>query len=273
MYISLCAGDNVFIPSQQRKTLEISGSSTWNDDAETSLRHQLISSNWSPNHASCSTYGSIFSGSTNSQYQLLLPRFDRRRRETSEDRANFLSRLSFWWVEPLMKMGAMGMLQRPDDLPQLPRSLQTDGIRKRFRATILKGQKRHLTHRRAHYSLSRPSTTSRMEIDSELDEDSGTWEDSLRANLSSPDIQARCTPVDDATATSEAARSTERKEYKVSLFWALNRTFGARYYPLGLLKLLADMMNFAGPLLLHQLVSFMENRQASCAGNKERLCG
>ena len=165
-----------------------------------------------------------------------------------------------------MKRGAVGLLQKPEDLPQLPRSLQTEGIRKRFRTTILKGQRRHFVHQRAHYSLSRQSTPSRMEIDSEPDEDSGTWEDSLRANLSSPDVQARCTPVDETTTTANGTvpgLQTEREEYRVSLFWALNRTFGARYYPLGLLKLLADMMNFAGPLLLNRLVSFMENRKAS----------
>jgi hypothetical protein len=105
-----------------------------------------------------------------------------------------------------------------------------------------------------------------MEIDSEPDEDSGTWEDSLRANLSSPDVQARCTPVDETitgATTNAAPDQAEREEYRVSLFWALNRTFGAQYYPLGLLKLLADMMNFAGPLLLNRLVSFIENRKAS----------
>ena len=262
------AGDNVLIPSHQRKTLEISGSSAWNDDAETSVRQHLISSNWSPAHTSHSTYGSIFSGSANSQYQWFNPRFDVGRLEASEDRSNFLSRLSFWWVEPLMKRGAMGLLQKPEDPPQLPRSLQTEGIRKRFRAAILKGQRHHFVHQRAHYSLSRPSTPSRMEIDSEPDEDSGTWEDSFRANLASPDIQARCTPVDETTASNTnngagPGQQTEREEYRVSLFWALNRTFGARYYPLGLLKLLADMLNFAGPLLLNRLVSFIENRKAS----------
>lgn len=260
------AGDNVLIPSHQRKTLEISGSSAWNDDAETSVRQHLISSNWSPAHTSHSTYGSVFSGSANSQYQWFHPRFDVGRLEASEDRATFLSRLSFWWVEPLMKRGAVGLLQKPEDLPQLPHSLQTEGIRKRFRATILKGQRRHFVHQRAHYSLSRQSTPSRMEIDSEPDEDSGTWEDSLRANLSSPNVQARCTPVNETiagTTTNAASDQTEREEYRVSLFWALNRTFGARYYPLGLLKLLADMLNFAGPLLLNRLVSFMENRKAS----------
>lgn len=263
-YMYVLIGDNVLIPSQQRKTLEVSGSSAWNDDAEVSVRQHLISSNWSPAHTSHSTYGSVFTGSANSRYQWFLPRrFDLGRLEASEDRANFLSRLSFWWVGPLMKRGAMGLLQKPEDLPQLPHSLETEGIRKRFRATILKGQRRHFVQQRAHYSLSRQSTPSRMEIESEPDEDSGTWEDSLRANLSSPDVQAKCTPVDEAINTAATGEQAEREKNRVSLFWALNRTFGARYYPLGLLKLLADMMNFAGPLLLNQLVSFMENRKAS----------
>ena len=258
--VTQVTGDNVLFPSQ-RKTLEISGSSTWNDDAETSVRQQLITANWSPAHTSHSTYGSIFSGSVNGQYQWFSPRFDVSKLETSEDKANFLSRLSFWWVEPLMKRGGLGLLQKPEDLPQLPRSLRTDGIRRKFRASILKGRRRHTTHQRTHYTLSRASSPSRMEIDSEVDEDSGTWEDSLRANMASPDVKTKCTPVDQPNQEKDTAE--EEEENKVSLFWALNRAFGARYYPLGLLKLLADMMNFAGPLLLHSLVSFMENRTVS----------
>ena len=259
--VSQVTGDNVLFPSQQRKTLEISGSSTWNDDAETSVRQQLVSSTLSPTHVSRSTYGSIFSGSANSQFQWFPSRFDLSKLEASEDRANCLSRLSFWWVEPLMKRGGMGLLQKPEDLPQLPRSLQTDGIRRRFRASILKGQKRHvLPHQRTHYSLSRGSSPSRMEIDSEVDEDSGTWEDSLRTNMISPDVKVKCTPVD---APNQEQETVKQEAYRVSLFWALNRAFGVRYYPLGLLKLLADMMSFAGPLLLHALVSFMEDSQVS----------
>ena len=261
--ISQVTGDNVLFPSRQRKSLEISGSSIWNDDAETSVRQQLVQSKWSPAHTSHSTYGSIFSGSANSQYQWFSPRINLSKLDASEDRANLLSRLSFWWVEPLMKRGAMGLLQKPEDLPELPLSLQTVGIRRRFRASILKGQKRHLQHQqRTHHSLSRGSTPSRMEIDSEVDEDSGTWEDSLRANMASPDVKVKCTPVDEPTQAPEI-HVVEQDECKVSLFWALNRAFGARYYPLGLLKLLADMLNFAGPLLLNRLVSFMENGQVN----------
>lgn len=48
------------------------------------------------------------------------------------------------------------------------------------------------------------------------------------------------------------------------LLKALHQGFGARYYSIGILKFLGDCLGFAGPLLLHALVSFMEN---------ENVCG
>lgn len=48
-----------------------------------------------------------------------------------------------------------------------------------------------------------------------------------------------------------------------SLFQALNKAFGWEYYPLGLLRLLSDLLGFAGPVLLHALVTFIENPKVS----------
>ena len=47
---------------------------------------------------------------------------------------------------------------------------------------------------------------------------------------------------------------------KISILKALNRTFGLEYYSLGILKLLSDLLGFAGPILLNLLVSYMENQ-------------
>jgi hypothetical protein len=44
-----------------------------------------------------------------------------------------------------------------------------------------------------------------------------------------------------------------------TLLRALLRTFGAEFFWLGLLKLLNDCLNFSGPLLLNQLVQFVES--------------
>ena len=116
-------------------------------------------------------------------------------KDISEDHANILSLLTFWWVQPLMKRGWMGRLQSPEDLPPLPTSLSTHNVKEQFRNTVL---------------------------------------------------------------------NREATDSKWTLVKDLNRSFGLHYYPLGLLKFLADLLGFAGPLLLHQLVAFIENRQV-CA--------
>lgn len=38
------------------------------------------------------------------------------------------------------------------------------------------------------------------------------------------------------------------------MFWALNKAFGKEFYAIGLLRLVADMSGFAGPLLLGGLL-------------------
>lgn len=43
------------------------------------------------------------------------------------------------------------------------------------------------------------------------------------------------------------------------LLWTMHKSFGFVYYCCGILKLLADCLAFAGPLLLNRLVNFIEN--------------
>lgn len=47
------------------------------------------------------------------------------------------------------------------------------------------------------------------------------------------------------------------------LLATFNALYGWRYYPLGLLKLVADLAGFAGPVLLHELVSLVEAESRS----------
>ncbi|XP_062869541.1 ATP-binding cassette sub-family C member 10 [Trichomycterus rosablanca] len=56
--------------------------------------------------------------------------------------------------------------------------------------------------------------------------------------------------------------SEERNQQEVKLFRVLHKAFGRRYYLLGVLKLFASLLAFAGPLLLSWLVGFMENEGA-----------
>lgn len=67
-----------------------------------------------------------------------------------------------------------------------------------------------------------------------------------------------------------SANSTDTKpaapQPKHPLLAAFNRLYGWQYYPLGLVKLVADLSNFAGPILLHELVDMVE-RPDSNVGN------
>ncbi|CAD5232242.1 unnamed protein product [Bursaphelenchus xylophilus] len=48
-------------------------------------------------------------------------------------------------------------------------------------------------------------------------------------------------------------------DQKFSLFVGLLRTFGLKYFSLGILRLMADLLTFAGPVLLHLLIVCLEN--------------
>ncbi|KAK3562319.1 hypothetical protein QTP86_033307 [Hemibagrus guttatus] len=56
--------------------------------------------------------------------------------------------------------------------------------------------------------------------------------------------------------------SEELNHNEVRLFRVLHKAFGPRYYLLGVLKLMASLLAFSGPLLLSWLVDFMETEGA-----------
>lgn len=56
--------------------------------------------------------------------------------------------------------------------------------------------------------------------------------------------------------------SEETSHHEVRLFRVLHKAFGLRYYLLGVLKLIASLLAFTGPLLLSSLVGYMETEGA-----------
>lgn len=152
-------------------------------------------------------------------------------RESPEDKANILSLLSFWWLQPLMWRGAKGLIQRPTDLLSLPRSLSTAVISRKFRQIL---------HRAEDWVLNQSHNMDEQEFRS--------------LGRLSTSVSSSQQPANSSSSSSSSS---------LSLFSALNRAFGWHYYPLGLLKLLSDALGFAGPLLLHSLVSFIENQNVS----------
>uniref|UniRef100_A0A8B9H3T1 ATP-binding cassette, sub-family C (CFTR/MRP), member 10 n=1 Tax=Astyanax mexicanus TaxID=7994 RepID=A0A8B9H3T1_ASTMX len=104
----------------------------------------------------------------------------------AEDGCSCLSRFLYLWLNPQLKQGQRGELERPCDVFQLPHKLRTKAC------------------------------------------------------------------------LAELALKTSQ----VKLLWVLHKAIGTRYYLLGLLKLLASLLSFAGPLLLSALVGFMETKGA-----------
>ena len=165
-----------------------------------------------------------------------------------EDDANFVSKLTFWWLQPLMSTGARGSLRHVQDLPTLPRLLQTAVVREMFLKVWNK------VHRKCYH---------------------GNAEHLVKRSEQQQDCNGVPHPLRDLPATPTASQPTRNNEdltgnkgknipvKGMSLFWSLNRAFGCSYYSLALLKLLVNALSFAGPILLQYLVSFVEQRKVS----------
>ncbi|KAI2659397.1 ATP-binding cassette sub-family C member 10 [Labeo rohita] len=146
----------------------------------------------------------------------------------AEDGCSWLSRLLYLWLNPLLRRGKRGELERPCDVFQLPHRLRTKVVTLRFYQCWQK-----CLHPRG---LERPERQDRLP----------------RGNLQ-----------DNSWSEAEPDRMCEGgAQHDVKLLQVLHKAFGLRYYLLGVLKLIASMLSFAGPLLLGALVGFMETEGA-----------
>lgn len=145
----------------------------------------------------------------------------------AEDGSSWLSRLLYLWLNPLLRRGKRGELERPSDVFELPRRLRTKSVTHRFYQCWQK-----CLHSR---SLERPERLDRRP----------------RGNLQ-----------DNSWSEAQPERICEGAQHDVKLLQVLHKAFGLRYYLLGGLKLVASMLAFAGPLLLGGLVRFMETEGA-----------
>lgn len=48
---------------------------------------------------------------------------------------------------------------------------------------------------------------------------------------------------------------------KVTLFYLLHKCFGWEFYAVGILKFIADISSFMGPILLNKLIGFIEDKK------------
>lgn len=114
----------------------------------------------------------------------------------ADDDANFLSRMVFFWVNPLISKGIAGRLRKIDDLFDLPSSLNIANLTETFHQSI---------------------------------------------------------------------------ENSKSLFVALHKSFGREFYSIGLLRLIADMSGFSGPILLGGLLTSSDDEDENTTSYKPYL--
>ena len=190
--------------------------------------------------------------------------------DAKEDNSNIFSWLSFLWVEPLMRRGALGLLRNPEDLLQLPQALRVAKTRDTFRTIRQRSVKKRGTvgTRRHEGATLRMYWLKGGREGKANKEESGDLEsESMQDLLNQHDKEELLEDQSGAEGchgSDEAGGSGIVEEEKAeSVAWSLHRAVGWHLYPLGLLQLLTDMLGFAGPLLLHALISFMENKTVS----------
>ncbi|XP_029594394.1 multidrug resistance-associated protein 7 [Salmo trutta] len=145
----------------------------------------------------------------------------------AEDGSSFISHLMYLWLNPLLRRGRRGELEKPCNVYLLPRRLRTSAVRRHFLRCWEDCQQGAATQRgnTAH----RPANRSLQ---------NGTWTSPLQEELSGIAVE------------------------EVGLLKVLHKAFGLRYYLLGVLKLAGNMLSFAGPLLLSSLVQYMKEEGA-----------
>ncbi|XP_076252825.1 ATP-binding cassette sub-family C member 10 isoform X2 [Rhynchophorus ferrugineus] len=126
------------------------------------------------------------------------------------EHVNWLAKLLFSWVEPLMQKGIKGQLRTPEDLYDLPLSLNCSAV----------GD----------------------ELQKALDRRRQPLEERRDNTEQPPDVNI----------------SADKSKY--FLVKALHKVFWFEFYSVGILKFVGDCANFAAPMILNRLITFIENR-------------
>ena len=185
-----------------------------------------------------------------------------------EDGANVISKLTFWWVQRMMKKGYKGELQSTEDLFLLPQSLSTKKLRITFADSF--GFLEQETVQESPGNHPRDNSCSSDDGYAPI-----MFRPGMQKSVSDPNFTSRYQGASVQRHATTSTNSTNFSHFEVptdkdnkvvdhrTLLNALHHAFGVQYYCIGILKLTGDALSFAGPLLLHALVSFMENHQVS----------
>ncbi|XP_067681975.1 ATP-binding cassette sub-family C member 10-like [Haliotis asinina] len=167
----------------------------------------------------------------------------------AEKGVNCLSWISFHWVQPMMSRGAKHMIQSANDIFVLPTRLGTEKIQYEFSQVIFHRRQNMQLHSSENQETLTNSLQNQHLINSSIDSP---------GDLNSIESNGRDSYVSYRSGRHKDGSSKSKSD---SLFRALNSAFGVEYYLLGILKLLADGLGFAGPILLNLLVSYIDNKK------------
>ncbi|GAA6230797.1 multidrug resistance-associated protein 7-like [Lates japonicus] len=145
----------------------------------------------------------------------------------AEDGSGCFSRLFYLWLTPLLRRGQRGELDRPADVYHLPRKLRTSVVCRYFHQ-CWEACRRGTAVSNGQDQWPRPVSRNLL---------NGTW-------------------------SSHYLEEPLELEGDVGLLRVLHKAFGLWFYLLGVLKVVVNMLSFAGPLLLSSLVNFIEEEGA-----------
>uniref|UniRef100_A0A4W6DWB2 ATP-binding cassette, sub-family C (CFTR/MRP), member 10 n=1 Tax=Lates calcarifer TaxID=8187 RepID=A0A4W6DWB2_LATCA len=145
----------------------------------------------------------------------------------AEDGSGCFSRLFYLWLTPLLRRGQRGQLDRPADVYHLPRKLRTSVVCRYFHQ-CWEACRRGTAVSNGRDQWPRPVSRNLL---------NGTW-------------------------SSHYLEEPLELEGDVGLLRVLHKAFGLRFYLLGVLKVVVNMLSFTGPLLLSSLVNFIEEEGA-----------
>ncbi|KAH7103342.1 ATP-dependent bile acid permease [Auriculariales sp. MPI-PUGE-AT-0066] len=174
--------------------------------------------------------------------------------ESPDAQASFLSTLTFWWLNPMLKVGWTRPLEE-DDLwiMNTPRQSRTvaDRVETLFydRCPPFK-RPQHLRPRKL-----RTGPTVLQTPAAEKDEDDALGEDKIRP-VDTGDAEQN---LEDKVKQDAANASKKRgkKVYDMSLAWTLNKAFFWRIWTAGALKLFGDTLNTTTPLVTKLLIQYI----------------
>ena len=159
--------------------------------------------------------------------------------EPEEDSASYFSYITFSWLQPLLTKGYKRQIESIQQLVRLPFDLNLTQVCDRFMSKYMPNKSDDLTYDE---NKNNPILNPELLLNSEyIERNTQVYEEDkiFQMNLQHKNISRN------------------------KLISALLKCFGRKFFLLGVFKFLNDSLNFAGPILLNQLVLFVETNQSS----------